>query len=173
MSKPKLIMMCGTSGSGKTYFSKLLESRGYARLSIDEELWPDFYVLSDVLTPEHKAFLKKQGIERLKSRAANFAAEGKSVVIDMCFCHKAQRDEFRAFGESLGAEPVLIYMKASLPVLKERLADRAGKNGPNSLPVSEEELLRFWGGFQPPKGEGEVVIDSEKPCDIDEILKSI
>ncbi|MGN0629332.1 MAG: AAA family ATPase [Oscillospiraceae bacterium] len=173
MPKPKLVMMCGTSGSGKTYFSKLLESRGFARLSIDEELWPDFYVLSDMLTPEHKAFLKEQGMERLRSRAANFVADGKNVVIDMCFCHKAQRDEFRTFGESLGAEPVLIYIKASLPVLRARLADRAGKNGPNSLPVSEEELLRFWSGFQPPEGEGEIVIDSEKPIDIDEILKNI
>lgn len=173
MPKPKLVMMCGTSGSGKTYFSKLLESRGFVRLSIDEELWPDFYVLSDMLTPKHRAFLKESGIERLKSRAANLISDGKSVVIDMCFCHKVQRDEFRAFGESLGAAVVLIYMKASLPVLKERLSDRAGKNGPNSLPVSEDELLRFWNGFQPPKGEGEIVIDSEKPVDIDEILKSI
>lgn len=173
MPKPKLVMMCGTSGSGKTYFSKLLESRGFARLSIDEELWPDFYVLSDMLTPEHKAFLKEQGMERLRSRAANLLAGGKNVVIDMCFCHKSQRDEFRAFSESLGAAPVLIYMKAGLPVLMARLADRTGKNGPNSLPVSEEELLRFWGGFQPPKGEGEIVIDSEKPIDIDKILKNI
>ncbi len=173
MPKPLLIMMCGTSGSGKTYFSKLLERRGFARLSIDEELWPDFYVFSDILTAEHKAFLKKQSMERLRSRASNFIAEGKSVVIDMCFCHKAQRDEFRNFAESIDARPVLIYLKATLPVLKARLSGRAGKNGPNNLPVSEAELFHFWGSFQPPKGEEEVVIDTEKPFDVDDILKHI
>ncbi len=171
MGKTKLVMMCGTSGSGKTYLSKLLEERGFARLSIDEELWPDFYVLSDILSPEQKAFLREQGIERIKARAANFIADGKSVVVDMCFCHADQRNEFREFGKSLNAKPVLIYLKAPLSVLKTRLAERAGKNGPNNLPVSEEEISRFWNNFQPPTGEGEIALDSERLFDIDEIIK--
>ena len=34
--------MCGVAGSGKTTYAKLLETEGYVRLSIDEEVWARF-----------------------------------------------------------------------------------------------------------------------------------
>lgn len=151
--KPKLYMICGISGSGKTFYAKKLEQRGVLRLSIDEELWPDFFVLDPLLSAEHKAMLKEQAMARIKSRAANIVAAGRSVCIDMPFCKRAQRDGFRSFAAEIGAEPVLVYLKADLPVLKERLAAREGKNGPNALPVSEAELLRYWNGFERPDAD--------------------
>lgn len=160
--KPKLFIICGISGSGKTFYSKKLEEKGVVRLSVDEELWPDFFVLNPMLSSEHKAVLKAQAIERIKSRASNFISFGKSVSVDMPFCKRAQRDEFRKFALDTGAEPVLIYLKAELAVLKKRLADRAGKNGPNALPVSEEELMRFWYGFEKPAAdEMPIIIENE------------
>ncbi|MGB2992314.1 MAG: AAA family ATPase, partial [Paenisporosarcina sp.] len=36
---PLVVMMCGVAGSGKTTFSQLLETEGFVRLSIDEEIW--------------------------------------------------------------------------------------------------------------------------------------
>lgn len=68
---------------------------------------------------------------------------------------------------------MLIFLKASPAVLKTRLAEREGKNGPDDLPVSEAELLRFLKNFQVPSGEGEIVINSEQEFDLDEILKEI
>ena len=59
---------------------------------------------------------------------------------------------------------MLIYMKAELSVLKERLAARKGKNGPNALFVSEEELMRYWNGFERPLSEeNATVIEQEQP----------
>ena len=55
--KPKVFMVCGISGSGKTAFSKKLELSGVPRISMDEELWPDFYVLGNLISDEHKDFL--------------------------------------------------------------------------------------------------------------------
>lgn len=37
-----VIMMCGVCGSGKTTYAKQKEEDGYARLSIDEELWKTY-----------------------------------------------------------------------------------------------------------------------------------
>ena len=34
-----VILMCGVAGSGKTSFSTKLASKGFTRLSIDEEIW--------------------------------------------------------------------------------------------------------------------------------------
>ena len=164
MEQPKLYMICGISGSGKTFYAKKLERQGVVRLSIDEELWPDFFILDPLLCAEHKAMLKEQATARIKSRAANLAAEGRSVCIDMPFCKRSQREEFREYAKKIGAEPVLIYMKAELSVLKERLAARKGKNGPNALFVSEEELMRYWNGFERPLlEENATVIEQEQP----------
>ena len=164
MEQPKLYMVCGISGSGKTFYAKKLERQGVVRLSIDEELWPDFFLLDPLLSGEHRAVLKEQATARIKSRAANLAAEGRSVCIDMPFCKRSQREELREYAKKIGAEPVLIYMKAELSVLKERLAARKGKNGPNALFVSEEELMRYWNGFERPLSEeNATVIEQEQP----------
>ena len=164
MEQPKLYMVCGISGSGKTFYAKKLEEKGVFRLSIDEELWPDFFLLDPLLSGEHRAVLKEQATARIKSRAANLAAEGRSVCIDMPFCKRSQREEFREYAKKIGAEPVLIYMKAELSALKERLAARKGKNGPNALFVSEEELMRYWNGFERPLSEeNATVIEQEQP----------
>ena len=158
--QPKLYMICGISGSGKTFYAKNLEQQGVVRLSIDEELWPDFFVLDPLLCAEHKAVLKEQAFARIKSRAANLLAAGRDVSIDMPFCKRAQRDELRAFAAECGAAPVLVYLKTELPVLKARLAAREGKNGPNALPVSPEELEMYWRGFErPAEDENPIVIE--------------
>lgn len=171
--KPKVFMICGISCSGKTHFSKLLELRGIPRLSMDEELWPDYFVLSDFISDEHRDFLYEEAKKRIKSRISNFIAEGRSLSVDMPFCKRQQRNEFRAHIESCGGEPVLIWIKAELLVLKRRLAERKGKNGPNNLPVSEEEIEMFWRGFEKPDGENAVEINGEKEFDVDAILKII
>ena len=166
-------MICGISGSGKTCFSKLLELEGVPRLSMDEELWPDYFVYSDFITDEHRDYLYSEATKRLKARVANFCADGKSVSVDMPFCKRAQRDEFRAHIENCGGEPVLVWIKTDLPVLKSRLAERAGKNGPNNLPVSEREIEMYWRGFQRPTDENAIVIDGEKPFDTDSFLETM
>ena len=169
--KPKVYMICGISGSGKSCFSKGLALYGIPRLSIDEELWPDYYVLRDLMTFEHRAQLMKEAQNRIKARIFNFCSEGRACSVDMPFCKKEQRDEYRAHIENCGGEPVLVWIKADISVLKQRLADRTGKNGPDNLPVSEEEIERYWRGFQKPEGENAIEVDGTKPFEFDKILR--
>ena len=166
-------MICGISGSGKTAFSKNLELHGIPRISMDEELWPDYYVYPGLLSKEHLGFLYEQATERIFAKIRNFCAEGRPCSVDMPFCKRAQRDIFRAHIESCGGEPVLIWINTDLPVLKKRLAEREGKNGPNNLPVSEEEIEMFWKGFQRPYDEKHIEIDGNRDFEMDEILKMI
>jgi signal recognition particle GTPase len=37
-SLPRVVLMCGLAGSGKTTYATQLEVQGYVRLSIDEEV---------------------------------------------------------------------------------------------------------------------------------------
>ncbi len=171
--KPKVFMICGISGSGKTVFSKKLELSGVPRISMDEELWPDYYVYPGLLSEEHLDFLYKQATERIFAKIRNFCAEGRSCSVDMPFCKLAQRESFRAQIENFGGEPVLFWINTDLPVLKKRLADRKGKNGPNNLPVSESEIEMYWRGFERPVGEKHIEIDGTADFDVDEVLKMI
>ena len=170
-TKPKIYMICGISGSGKTRFSKEMELFGIPRISMDEELWPDFYVLADMISDEHRDYLYSEATKRIYAKVANFCAENRPCSVDMPFCKLAQRDAFRAHIESCGGEPVLVWINTDLPVLKKRLADRIGKNGPNNLPVSEAEVEMFWRGFQRPVGENAIEISGEAPFDIENFLK--
>lgn len=140
---------------------------------MDEELWPDYYVYPGLLSKEHLDFLYEQATERIFAKIRNFCAEGRPCSVDMPFCKRAQRDIFRAHIESCGGEPVLIWINTDLPVLKKRLAEREGKNGPNNLPVSEEEINMYWNGFQRPEGEEHIEIDGNRDFEMDEILKMI
>ena len=172
-NKPKIFMICGISGSGKTCFSKKLELSGVPRISMDEELWPDYYVYPGLLSKEHLDFLYDQATERIFAKIRNFCAEGRSCSVDMPFCKKAQRENFRAQIESFGGEPVLVWINTDLSVLKERLAAREGKNGPNNLPVSEEEINMYWRGFERPTDEKHIEIDGTADFDTEEFLKTI
>ncbi|MBE6893180.1 MAG: ATP-binding protein [Ruminococcaceae bacterium] len=171
--KSKVFMISGISGSGKTFFSKELELLGVPRISMDEELWPDYYVYPGLFSDEHLDFLYRQATERIFAKIRNFCAEGRSCSVDMPFCKASQRENFRAQIENCGGEPVLIWINTDLAVLKQRLSDRAGKNGPNNLPVSEAEINMYWNGFQKPVGESHIEIDGNKPFDFEEILKMI
>lgn len=171
--KPKVFMVCGISGSGKTSFTKKLELSGVPRISMDEELWPDYYVYPGLFSEEHLDFLYKQATERIFAKIRNFCAEGRSCSVDMPFCKAAQRDVFRAHVENCGGESVLIWINTDLPVLKRRLLDRTGKNGPNNLPVSEAEIEMYWKGFQRPFDEEHIEFDGTADFDLEEILKMI
>ncbi len=168
--KPKVLMICGVSASGKSRLAKLLELRGVPRLSIDNELWPDFYVYSDLLSTEQKDYLYSEAMKRIIARMGNFCAEGRPCSVDMPFCHEEARTAFRAQIEKAGGEAVLLWLKAPLAVLKERLAGRAGKNGPDNLPVTEEEIERYFRGFRPVTEFPCTEIDSTKEFDTDKIL---
>ncbi|MBR2042515.1 MAG: ATP-binding protein [Oscillospiraceae bacterium] len=170
-NKPKIYMICGISGSGKTALSKEMELFGIPRLSIDEELWPDFYVLADMMSTEHRDYLYSEAMKRIKARTANFCAENRSCSVDMPFCKKAQREDFRAHIEKSGGEAVLIWIDTPLEVLKKRLLERKDKNGPNNLPVSEEEIGMYWRGFQRPEDENAIRIDGTKPFEMKNIIK--
>ena len=172
-NKPKVFMISGISGSGKTSLSKKLELSGVPRISMDEELWPDYYVYPGLLSEEHLDFLYKQATERIFAKIRNFCAEGRSCSVDMPFCKVAQRDSFRAHIENSGGEPVLLWVNTDLPVLKARLAERIGKGGPNNIPVSEAEIEMFWLGFQRPVDEEHIEIAGNSDFDIEKILKMI
>ncbi len=84
-AQPEVVLMCGVAGSGKTTYAKDLETRGYVRLSVDEEIWRRFGSYGVDYEPD-KYEEHTEGARRvLRERLLSLVAQGSNVVIDSSF----------------------------------------------------------------------------------------
>src|SRR6516162_6495931 len=124
MESPRLIIVCGLPGSGKTALAKALESRLRAvRLSADE--WMD--ALSINLHREKT----RAKVEALQWKLAQeLLALGVTVIIEWGTWARSERDTLRLSARALGAAVELHYLSAPVDVLYERLQRRGREKPP-------------------------------------------
>ena len=146
---PRLIIVCGLPGSGKTTFACLLESRLRAiRFSPDE--WMRALALD--LYDEGR----RGEIEALQWRLAQeLLALGLTVIIEWGTWGRSERDTLRLRARELGAAVELHYLHASMDVLLERIQHR----GLESPPIEPDAMSRWSQIFQPPTPEEMALFD--------------
>jgi predicted kinase len=130
---PRLIVLCGLPGSGKTTLGKALESRLDAvRFSPDE--WMD--ALSIDLYDEKR----RAEIEGLQWKfSQQLLALGLTIIIEWGTWGKSERDTLRLRARALGAAVELHYLSASNEVLLERIQRRQ-----RETPPIEQAMLHQW-----------------------------
>lgn len=154
--RPKVVLMCGISGSGKTHHALRLESEGYVRVSVDAIVWrrygPDFATLpSDELKR-----IFQEGMAEARIETVRLIEAGKNVVVDATMCKRAARDTMRRVCREYGVEPSVVCLRAPKELLWRRLSGRKGCNSDN-LVVSREQLDLYCAGFEMPQpDEGDV-----------------
>jgi predicted kinase len=158
-AQPEVVLMCGVAGSGKTTYAKDLETRGYVRLSVDEEIWRRFGRCGVDYEPgqyeEHTEVARRV----LRDRLLSLVAAGSNVVIDSSFWQRSRRQEYKELIEQAGARWRLIYLEIDPALLRQRLDARAERFDANAaFPVTDELLTHYLHAFEPPSGEGEEVI---------------
>ena len=152
-ASPRLIIVCGLPGSGKTTFAKALESRLRAiRFSPDE--WMD--ALSISLYDESI----RAKIEALQWKLAQeLLALGLIVIVEWGTWGRSERDSLRLEARKLGAGVELHYLSASEDVLFERIQRRRRENPP----IERSALSQWIKMFQVPTPEEMALFD--KPLD--------
>jgi predicted kinase len=154
-------MLCGIAGAGKTTVAKLLESRGFVRLSIDEWIWANhgrFGMDYDAavypkLQVEAESQLRLLLIEMMRTRQA--------VVIDFSFWQRSRREAYKALIADQQRSWILLYLRVEKPVLLQRLERRRDRFDPNAaFPIGEELLDRYSASFEEPLNEGESIVHS-------------
>lgn len=155
------VLMCGVAGSGKTTFSQALEAKGFHRLSIDEEIWRTFgrYGVDYPAEayPGHVAAARTA----IRTALGEQLAAGVATVVDSAFWSRAHRDDFKALIEAAGRSWRLVHLRTPTSVLRARLDVRGDRFDANAaFPVDAAMLDGFLQGFQPPAGEGEMLVNS-------------
>lgn len=151
---PRVILLCGPAGAGKTTYARSLEALGALRLSMDEAVW-------------HDGWRDRQpSVERLHQLHAGLQDQlrsavraGRDVVVDLSLATRAVRDEWRAVAETAGAPVELVVLTAPFDVLWRRMQRRAGQAHANAVVLSAEELRRYVDRFEwPDEDEAATVI---------------
>lgn len=154
--KYPIILMCGVSGSGKTFLSRKFEKDGYVRLSSDEmvldKFGKEFHDLS--FETQKDIFLKTH--YEITEDALKLLKSGERVVVDSTLCKRFKRDYIRNKCISAGFSPLIVYLNFPFSVLRERIMNRKG-TGPNDQIVEEWQLKNFCRNFEKPEADEEYV----------------
>lgn len=146
---PRLIIVCGLPGSGKTTLAQALESKLQAvRFSPDE--WMDALSLS--LFDEEK----RGKIEALQWKfGQELLALGLVVIIEWGTWGRSERDTLRLGARVLGAAVELRYLPMSADVIFERI-QRRGRENP---PITRADISQWFEMFQAPTPEEMALFD--------------
>ena len=146
---PRLIIVCGLPGSGKTTLAKVLESSLRAVRFYPDE-WMD--ALSLNLYDEER----RGKIEALQWKfGRELLALGLTVIVEWGTWGRSERDTLRLEARALGAAVELHYLSAPVDILFERLQRRARENPP----IERDPLSRWFEMFEAPTPEEFALFD--------------
>jgi predicted kinase len=146
---PRLIIVCGLPGAGKTTLAQALESRLRAiRFCPDE--W--MVALSLDLYDEQR----RARIEALQWKLAQeLLVLGLTVIVEWGTWGRSERDALRLGARALGAAVELRYVSAPKDVLFDRI-QRWGRENP---PIERSEFFRWCEAFEEPSPEEFALFD--------------
>jgi predicted kinase len=160
-----LVLMCGTSFSGKSTFARVLAAEIQAMIiSLDEinerrGLWGGDGIALEEWQRTHE-------IATAETRAELDA--GRSVIIDDTSSPRFLRDGWRALATRLGAGFMVIYLDVDQATIRRRQAENRVNQGRRD--VADVVLDEHLAGFEPPEpDEGAVRVTSVD--DLVQVLK--
>lgn len=142
--RPRLIVVCGLPGSGKTTIARQIEQNtGAIRLNIDEwvaALGVDFW--DDEFRHKLERRLYKHDLTLLKL--------GQSIILEDGTWTRDERDELRGVARKLGAAIEIHYFNVPFDELWRRLEVRNAIGASDTVPVTKKLLKECWLKFQRP-----------------------
>jgi predicted kinase len=147
--KPVLAAVGGLSGSGKSWFARVLApllglAPGAVVLRSDEirkRLWnvaPTVRLAPEAYSQQASAHVYAQ----MMKEAEAVLRSGHAVVLDAVFLKEAEREKCAALAERCGVRFAGVWLDAPGDVLRQRIGARSGDASDANVAVLEEQLAR-------------------------------
>lgn len=134
---PVLLVMCGLSGSGKTWLARQLAERLFAvhlRSDVERKRLAGLDELartrSGIAAGLYSSRMSAAVYEDLAQAAEHVLGGGYSAIVDAAFLRREERARFAELGARLGVASRLVYCDAPVETLRSRIAarDRSGRD---------------------------------------------
>ena len=146
--RPRLVLMHGLSGSGKTRLSQQLMLRLPAvrvRSDIERKRMHGLTETEDsgsavgegLYAPDSRTDI----YERLLGLAEDILEAGHNVIVDASFLDRAERNRFRALAEKVGSDFLIVSVSAAREELHRRLDSRQHESADSS--EADVAVLRY------------------------------
>jgi len=112
---PKLYLMLGYPGAGKTTTAKLI-----SQLTGSVHLWADQERCKLFANPKYSHAENLELYEKLNAATENLLRAGKSVVFDTNFNFYKDRQRLRKIAKKSGADTLVIWVVTAKPLAKNR-----------------------------------------------------
>jgi predicted kinase len=144
LQRPKLVLMSGLSGSGKTWVAQRLapELRAvHLRSDIERKRLARLPALARSGSALGKGLYARSATravyDRLAQCTADALAGGCTTIVDATFGLSADRARFRALAAALGIDTWIVYCHAARKTLEARIRDRRQRaNDPSEADVA-------------------------------------
>ncbi len=175
----RLIITCGLSGSGKSYWARqLVPELGALRLRSDvlrkhlAGLAPQARSGSGIDDGIYAREMGECTYDALARLASSLLADGETVIVDATNLQRAQRQRFYDVATDADARCTVLYFTAPESVLQERIAQRTA----DASDASEADSAVLAGQMQalePPAADEPVVILDTEALDLRTVLKKL
>lgn len=122
--KPTFYLICGFLGAGKTTYSQKLAAQTNAVHLNPDEWCMKLFSKEEYETNWDDCF--KKAVNSLWQKANEYAKQSKSVIFDMGFWDKKDRQNAYTKALDMGFEPVICYVYTPDDILISRISQRKG-----------------------------------------------
>lgn len=180
--RPLLILMCGVSGSGKSWLAERLAPllcAVHVRSDIERKRLAGLPALADSRSPPgggiYGADASAATYARLGEAAGHVLGAGLPVIIDAASLTPAQREPLIRRAREHGCPAVIVHCRGSRLLLEERIAERR-RQGRDPSEADAAVLADQLTGFAPPsaaEGDELVVVDADAPLSPEAVVAAL
>jgi hypothetical protein len=180
--RPRLIVMVGLSGSGKTWLARRIAAVCDAlivRSDVERKRLAGLQPLdTSASTPDAGIYSREfnaRTYERLRDCAANCLRGRESVIVDAANLRRDERELFLAAGHEHAAEVMIVHCVAPLEVLKRRVAGRVatGADASEATVALLDRQPLYWEPFSDDELRHVVTVDTTAPDSIERALRDL
>lgn len=138
----KLILVCGSTGAGKTTYSiSLAKQTGAVKFSIDP--WMVTLFAKDMTELDYTWMMERvqRCYEQIWEVSSQILALDGQVVLDLGFTTKEQRQEFVERAKAIGCKAELHYLDTPVEMRKQRVEQRNADQDPQVYSFEVTDMM--------------------------------